>query len=185
MIKIFLALLVLSVSTGIFADGGKVENFTLKDYDGKEHSLTDYKDAEAIVIMFIATQCPISNDYNKRMVDLYNEFAERDIAFIGINPNKQEPVPEIKDHAEENNFQFPVLKDENNIIADRFKASVTPEIYVLNSNFEILYHGRIDDSRKENEIKNKDLEDALNQILNGEKVSNPRTKAFGCTIKRI
>jgi len=48
-------------------DVTKVENFTLKDYNGKSHSLSDYKKSKAIVIMFISTECAVSNAYNKRM----------------------------------------------------------------------------------------------------------------------
>lgn len=166
--------------------GSKVDNFTLNDINGKEHSLSDYKGSKAIVLMFISVQCPVSNAYNSRMVEVYNNYKEKNVAFLGINSNKTESSEEIKEHAEEHEFEFTILKDKENIIADKLDASVTPEIYVLNpSDFEILYHGRIDDSRNENNISNKDLEKALNEILSGKEVSNSRTKAFGCTIKRV
>ncbi len=163
----------------------KVENFSLKDVNGKVHSLSDYKDSKGIVLMFIATQCPVSNAYNSRMVELYNEYSKKNIAVIGINSNKQESIEEIKNHSAENVFKFPVLKDVNNVIADKFQAGHTPEIFVLNSNYEVLYHGRIDDSRDESEVEKRDLAAALNEILSGKPVSNPETKAFGCTIKRV
>ena len=138
----------------------KIENFTLPDYNGKKHSLSDYKESKAIVIMFIATECPVSNDYNSRMEKLYNDYKEKDIAFIGINSNKAESVDRIKEHAKEKGLTFTILKDEKNIIADKFEASFTPETYVLNTDFDILYHGRIDNSRKESEVVSKDLENA-------------------------
>lgn len=163
----------------------KVQSFTLKDYEGKSHSLSDYKDSKAIVVMFIATQCPVSNDYNSRMVALYKDYQPKGVSFLAINSNKQESVEEISQHAKKHGFQFPVLKDPDNFIADKFKAQVTPEIFVLNSNFEVLYHGRIDDSQRENEIKIHDLRNALDEILAGKTVSKPVTKAFGCTIKRV
>jgi len=94
-------------------------------------------------------------------------------------------IEEIKKHAAENKFTFPVLKDWQNVIADKFGASFTPEVYLLNSRFEILYHGRIDDSRRENEVKSRDLKNALDEILTGKPVSVSETKAFGCTIKRV
>lgn len=163
----------------------KVESFSLKDYDGKEVSLSDFKDSKAIVVMFVATQCPISNAYNERMASLYNDYKSKGVTVLGINSNKQESVEEIKKHSKENKFGFPVLKDENNIIADRFGASFTPEVYVLNGNMEILYHGRIDDSRKAEDVKTHDLRNALNEILENKPVSVASTKAFGCTIKRV
>jgi len=163
----------------------KIENFTLPDYNGKEHSLSDYKDSKAIVIIFVATECPVSNAYNSRMEDLYNEYSSKDIAFLGINSNKAETVEMIKEHAEENDLTFTILKDANNLVADEFDASFTPEVYVLNSNFEIQYHGRIDNSKNEDDVTTKDLENALNEILAGKEVTTKATKAFGCSIKRV
>lgn len=165
--------------------GNKYESFTLTDYNGNSHSLSDYIESKAIVIMFIATKCPVSNAYNSRMEKVFNDYKNKKITFLGINSNKAEDVQEIRDHAKDNELTFTILKDEKNIIADKFDASFTPEIYVLSNNFELLYHGRIDDSRRESEVKVTDLRNALDEILSGENVSNPETKAFGCTIKRI
>lgn len=167
------------------ASVSKFEDFTLYDYEGAKHSLSDFKDSTAILIFFIATRCPVSNAYNDRMESLYKKYSKKGIAFIGINPNKQEDVEEVKEHAKENNLSFTILKDHKNIIADKFDASVTPEAYVLNGNFELLYHGRIDDSRRESDVSTNDLSNALNEILSGKEVSDPETKAFGCSIKRI
>ena len=96
---ILIALFTLSI--GFAADSTIVEDFTLKNYDGKEYTLSDYKDAKAIVIMFIATRCPVSNAYNERMVKLYDDYAEKGVVFLGINSNKQEDSEECKEHAEE------------------------------------------------------------------------------------
>jgi len=163
----------------------KITDFTLTDYNGKKHSLSNYKESKAIVIMFIATECPVSNDYNSRMEKIYNDYKEKGITFLGINSNKAESVERIKEHAEEKGLSFTILKDEKNIIADKLGASFTPEVYVLNSDFSIIYHGRIDNARDESEVVTKDLENALNEILAGKEVSKKETKAFGCTIKRI
>ena len=119
------------------------------------------------------------------MEKIHKEYSEKGITFIGINSNKEETVEEIKEHAKKNNLSFIILKDFRNIIADKFKASFTPEVYVLNSDFELLYHGRIDDSRKIKNVKSEDLRKALDEILAGKEVSVKNTKAFGCTIKRV
>jgi peroxiredoxin len=163
----------------------KVENFTLEDYNGTKHSLNDYKSSKAIVLMFIATQCPVSNDYNKRMVELNKDYATKGVVFIGINSNKQESIEEIKDHAKKHDFTFTILKDKDNVVADKLNATVTPEIFVLNNKFEVLYHGRIDDARKEEKVSTTDLRKALDKILAGKTVEVTETKAFGCTIKRV
>jgi peroxiredoxin len=163
----------------------KVQDFTLEDYNGVKHSLSDYRDSKAIVLMFIATQCPVSNSYNDRMNDLYKDYHDKRIAFVAINSNKSESIEEIKNHAHEKGFKFPVLKDWKNVIADRLGATVTPEIYALNSGGEVLYHGRIDNSSKIDKVTSKDLRYALNEILNSKPVAENSTKAFGCTIKKV
>ena len=80
---------------------------------------------------------------------------------------------------------FPVLKDERNVVADEYGAQVTPEVFVLNPAGKLLYHGRIDDDRKGTNIKHRDLQEALNALLAGKELSQPETKAFGCSIKRV
>jgi peroxiredoxin len=182
---VLLAIFVFGLAFANDPNKKKFEDFTLDDYNGVKHTLSDYKDSKAIVVMFIATQCPISNAYNSRMADLYKDYQDKNIAFVGINSNKQESVEEIKDHAKKNGLEFTILKDWNNVQADKFEASFTPEIYVLNSNLELLYHGRIDNSRRIDEVKEKDLRRTLDEILSGKEVSVPTTKAFGCTIKRV
>ena len=166
-------------------DVNKVDDFSLKDYNGKDYSLSDFKDSKAIVIIFVATECPVSNAYNSRMESIYNDYKNKNVTMVGINSNKAEDIGRIKEHAKSKGLTFPILKDEKNIIADKFRASVTPEVFVLNNNFEVLYHGRIDDSRDESDVEKKDLRYALDEILSDKQVSDPVTKAFGCTIKRI
>ena len=187
-LKTILIILVIFIGLGFIYGLGNVESvkdFTLKDYLGNEHSLSDYKDSKAIVIIFVATRCPVSNAYNTRMEKLFEDYKDKDVAFLGINSNKSESVAEIKEHAKEKNLNFTILKDEGIVIADMFEASHTPEAYILNKDLSILYHGRIDNSQRESEITSKDLRKALNEILAGKEVSNPQTKAFGCSIKRI
>jgi peroxiredoxin len=163
----------------------KIENFTLNDYNGFPYSLAQYHSSPAIVLIFISTKCPVSNAYDERMVSLYKEYLSRGVVFLGINANSQENAEDIKSHAHEHGFLFPVLKDKDNIIADKLKASVTPEVFVCDSSLTVLYHGRIDDSRREADVTSRDLHSALDGILSGKPVAVTETKAFGCSIKRI
>ncbi len=163
----------------------KVENFTLEDYNGVKHSLTDYRNSKAVVLMFIATQCPVSNSYNERMNALYKDYSDKQVAFVAINANKSESVEEIKNHAKEKGFKFPILKDWKNIVADKLGATVTPEIFVLNPELELLYHGRIDNSSRIDKVTSKDLRNVLDEILSSKPVTVSGTKAFGCTIKKV
>jgi len=175
----------ISLEAGGPAVASKTFDFSLKDYQGKSHSLSDYKDSKAVVVIYVATRCPVSNAYNQRMADLYKAFKDKGFAFLGINSNKMESVEEIKEHAQKNGLSFPILKDVDNVVADRYEASVTPEVYILGKGGKLLYHGRIDDSRRDDQVTSSDLSSALIEILSGKEVTAQTTKAFGCTIKRV
>lgn len=166
------------------SDSKSYENFALFDFNKKLHSLEDFSNKKGIVIIFVSIQCPVSNAYNSRMENLFNQYGS-EFSFIGINSNKGEEISEIKKHADENNLKFVILKDSSNIIADKFESSFTPEVYILDNSYNLLYHGRIDDSRRKNNIEVHDLSNALEEISAGKEVTVKETKAFGCSIKRI
>lgn len=165
--------------------GKKAPAFTLKDADGKDHTLDGFLKNKYTVLMFIATQCPVSNAYNERMAELGKNYSSKEIAFVGINSNKQEDVAEIKEHSAKEGFTFPVLKDWNNVVADAYGAQVTPEVFVLDNKGVLQYHGRIDDNKNASNIKTNDLRETLDALLAGKAVSRTETKAFGCSIKRV
>ena len=164
----------------------EVPNFTLKDAADKEHSLKDLShEKKATVVMFISTQCPVFNDYNERIVTLYNDYKDQSVQFIGINSNRNESVEEIVEHNKTNKFDFVVLKDLRNEIADRFGARRTPEVYLLDEKRILRYRGAIDNSQKNPETHY--LRETLDLVVAGKEISEDRkkTKAFGCTIKRV
>ena|SRR5713101_5414184 len=184
-------LLIISIATSagemkVLNPGDQAPAFSLKNYDGKEYELKKLlKENKYTVIMFISTECPVSNGYNDRMEKLYETFSSKGIAIVGINANKEEDVKRIAAHSKDHGFKFPVLKDEKNKVADLYGALVTPEIFVINPEGKIAYHGRIDDSRNLAKVTSNDLSDALNKLLAGKELTSGTTKAFGCTIKRI
>ncbi len=170
--------------------GKRVPNFTLPNVNPheelpKEVTLYDIKDKKAIVIIYIATRCPVSLDYDERMANLAKEYADKGVLFLGINSNHIEPASEVTEHAQKKGFIFPVLKDEGNRVADMYDAKVTPEVFVVDSNFVLRYHGRIDDSQNPNRVNQRDLKNALDAILAGKEPPVKETRAFGCTIKRV
>jgi len=165
--------------------GQPIPDFQLPRADnGRMESVYGDRTQKATVVMFIATQCPISNAYNERMRALAEQYMPKGVRFVGINSNATEPVAEVAQHAKENRFPFPVLKDEGNRIADRFDAQFTPEIFVMDAKGVLRYHGRIDDSQNPANITSHDLRDTLEALLAGKNPPRAQTKAFGCTIKR-
>ena len=170
---------------GAVAIGEKLQPFKLADATGKTVDLGGLQGRKAVVLMFIATQCPVSNAYNDRMAALSREYGAKGVAFVGINSNRQESVEEIAGHAAQHGLAFPILKDVGNVQADHFGAQVTPEIYVYDPGWVLRYHGRIDDDRSGANVKSQDLRNALDAVLAGQAVPVAETKAFGCTIKRV
>ena len=166
-----------------FRLGSPVKDFTVNDLSGNQVKFSAMK-GDVTVLMFVATQCPVSNAYNERMNALYSEYASRGVKFVGINSNSTEPAAEVGTHAASNRFQFPVYKDPSNVVADMFGAQVTPETFVIDKAGVILYHGSIDDSQNPANIKTQGLRLALDAVLGGQAVAKAETKAFGCTIKR-
>ncbi len=163
-----------------------VKDFTLKDAAGTPHTL--YKLSEenpATVVLFLATQCPIATDYAERIVALFKVYEKKNVQFIGINSNKQEKVDEIAKYNEKHGFEFPVLKDPENNIADYFGARRTPEVFLLDSECVLRYAGAIDNSPKE--PTKHYLQSALDLLIAGEAIpkESKKTRAVGCTIKRV
>jgi peroxiredoxin len=162
--------------------GARVQEFQLRGLDGKMVNYSSLK-GNLTVVAFIATQCPVSNAYNERMKTLYQDYSQR-VKFIFINSNATESAKEVGEHAQRVGFPFPVYKDVDNIVADRFGAQSTPEMYVIDQAGVMQYHGHVDDSQNPARVKVQGMRMALNDLLAGKPVALPQTKAFGCTIKR-
>jgi peroxiredoxin len=166
------------------AIGATIDEFTLPDVNGQEHTLKSLKGKNGTVLIFIAVQCPVSNAYNDRMEKLAEDYKDKGIAVIGINANSSEDAATVKAHAAEKHLTFTILKDAGNKVADKLGAARTPEAYFLDANNKLLYHGRIDNSQNPDAIESNDLRNALDSSLAGKPVEKPEAKAFGCSIKR-
>jgi peroxiredoxin len=166
------------------AIGDAAPDFTLPDADGHAHSLASLKGESGTLVLFVATQCPVSNAYNARMQKLAEDFRARGVNVVGINSNVSEPAAEVKQHAAANGLNFTILKDPGNQIADRYDAQSTPEAYLLDASGKLVYHGRIDNSRYGVMVTSTELRDAIEATLAGKPVEKAEVKAFGCSIKR-
>ncbi|MFC1476978.1 redoxin domain-containing protein [candidate division KSB1 bacterium] len=155
--------------------GQKVTDFTLKDIYDTEFDLDATlarEDVNGVVFIFISKNCHTSLACDDRYVEYADEFLSDGILLVGINPNSDETIEEIKAHAEEQNFTFPVLKDWNNVMADRFDAMVTPEVYFIDKEGILIYHGRIDDSHDyPTRVQEKTLSIVVSEYLAGQELS--------------
>ena len=124
-----------------------VKDFTLKDAEGTDFTLYKLSEEKQVtVVLFLATQCPIATDYTDRIVNLVKAYDAKKVQFIGINSNKQEKIEEILAYSQKHGFEFPVLKDPENKIADYFGARRTPEVFLLDAKRVLRYAGAIDKS---------------------------------------
>ena len=183
-LAISLGLLAGILSAQEFKLGSQVTGFSVQDLDGKPVAFSTLR-GPITVVTFIATQCPVSNSYNQRMNAIYQDYSSQGVKFIFVNANRSEPASEVREHAKRVGFAFPVYKDADNVLADRFDAQVTPESYVIDSAGIIRYHGSIDDSQNESHIRTQRLRLALDAVLAAKTVDQAETKAFGCGIKRV
>ncbi|MDX6695884.1 MAG: hypothetical protein QOF02_3487 [Blastocatellia bacterium] len=167
------------------AEAGKpIADFSLPDVNGKTHSLASLKGKNGTVLIFISTQCPVSNAYNERMEKLAEDYAARGVNVIGINANATESADDIKAHAAAHKLTFTILKDKGNKVADQLGATNTPEVFLLDASSKLVYRGRIDNSRNIEGVSSNDLRDAIDATLAGKPVANSFVRAFGCSIKR-
>ena len=169
--------------------GGKINDFTLKDFRGRPRSLKDLAEAKLVVVAFVGTECPLSNLYQLRLAELAKKFEAQGVAFVGINSNQQDSITEVATHAQRHNIPFPILKDPGNTVADQFGAARTPEVFVLDADRVVRYDGRIDDQfgigYQKKEANRNDLQLAIEELLAGKAVSEPSTEPIGCLIGRV
>ena len=159
-----------------------VGDFSLINMDGRTVSYSALK-GNVTVLIFFSTRCPMSNAFNYRRNKLYNDFKDR-AKFIVINSNSNESMQEVRDYARAVEFDFPVYKDSDNVVADRFGVRVTTDTFVLDSSGTIRYHGYLEDSPNPTRAKNQALRLAIEAVLEGKPVAAPETRALGCSIRR-
>ena len=100
---------VLSASAEEFSIGSKITQIEVKE-GGKTVTISP-SNADATVVIFMSTQCPISNSYNDRMNKLHKDYSGKSVQMIFVNANANESPAEIQEHAKANRFSFPVYKD--------------------------------------------------------------------------
>jgi len=178
-----IALLAFAVQDLKYELGKKVTGLTLKDHDGKDFDLEKVladENTKGVVFIFISCVCPDSRGYDERYVKYAADFKKNGILLVGINANYNETVEEMSAYAKEKNYNFTILKDWNNIIADRFNATRTPEVFFIDKNSVLRYKGRIDDNTRDASlVKDHTLVNVMGEYLAGKELSVTETRAVG------
>ncbi len=179
----FISFANVSSANDVFAVGKTLDNFKLPDTNGVEKSFNDLKGKNGAVVIFLSAQCPVVKGYDDRINKIAADYQAKGINFIGINSNSTESLDWVKSHAEEH-YKFPVLIDKGNVLADKFGANVTPEVFYFNDKNVLMYHGAIDNDRSGKNITDNYLTVAFDSTLSGKPVAKTSANAFGCSIKR-
>ena len=197
-IKFILVLAVVVITTAAFTlkteigykVGDTVEDFSLKNIDGKNVSLSDYKNVKGFIIIFTCNTCPYSVANEDRIIALHSKYESKGFPVIAINPNDPAAQPgdsfdKMKVRAAEKGFNFPYLLDEGQKVYPKFGASKTPHVYIVSKpNMKVEYIGAIDDSsRNPDAVKVKYVETVVDELLAGKTPSMTETRAIGCSIK--
>jgi len=171
--------------------GDTATDFSLKGTDGKMHSLAEIEDAKGYIVIFTCNHCPYSKMYEDRIIALQRSYQPKGYPVIAINPNdpKANPADSFEKmiiRAKDKGFNFWYLFDDGQHIFPQYGATKTPHVFLLDKNKVVQYIGAIDDnSRDKNAVDEKFLENAINALDQGEKISPTTTKAIGCSIKSI
>ncbi len=166
--------------------GEALADFSLYDTKRRLRSLRDDNGAQAFVLVFASTECPLANLYLPTLKTLHDAYAGRGVQFFLINSDAGDSFNRIAGHAWENAIPFPVLKDFDQSVAAALGAKRTPEVFVLDTGRTLRYRGRINDQYTVTHRRlapgRADLKNALDDLLAGEPVRKPETTATGCLI---
>lgn len=169
--------------------GEKAPDFKLPATDGKTYQLSDFDDAEVLVVFFTCNHCPYVLGSDEITRQAAEKFMPRGVKFVGINSNSANTHPDDDfDHMVERmkTHQFPwiYLRDESQEVALAYGALRTPHFYVFDKDRRLIYTGRgIDSPKDPSKMTVNNLEQALEEHLAGKPVSVPLTNPIGCNVK--
>jgi peroxiredoxin len=170
--------------------GTLAPDFQLPDTTGRIVRLADFRDAPALVVMFICNHCPYVKHVRTGLAQFARDVQARGVAVVAINAN------DVADYTEDSparmaaevrsaGYTFPYLYDESQAVAKAYHAACTPDFYLFDKRRRLVYRGQFDDSRPGNGIPvtGKDLREAVNAVLAGKPVPKDQKPSLGCNIK--
>lgn len=170
--------------------GTQAHDFNLINVDGRTVSLGDFKDAKALLVIFMCNHCPFVKHIAEGLTKLANDYMPRGVAIVGINSNDTSTHPEdspekMVQEVELRGYPFPYLFDEDQSVAKAYRAACTPDFFLYDAKRTLVYRGQLDSSRPSSGIPvtGKDLRGALDAVLAGKPVDDDQAPSIGCNIK--
>lgn len=169
--------------------GEKAPDFNLLATDGNWYPLSDFDNANILVIFFTCNHCPYVLGSDEVTRQTAEKYASRGVKFVGINSNSKNTYPEddfphMIERMQQQKFPWIYLYDEPQDVARSYGALRTPHFYVFDRDRKLIYTGRgVDNPRDTSRMTVNDLERALDEHLAGQPVSVPITNPIGCNVK--
>ncbi|UQA62773.1 thioredoxin family protein [Polyangium aurulentum] len=172
--------------------GKPAPDFTLRDLEGKEVHLADFK-GKTVVLEWFNPECPfVKHNHTKGpLKDMAKRQLEKGVVWLAINsgaPGKQGHGAEVNKKGKETyGIEHPILLDEEGSVGKRYGAQRTPHMYVVDPQGTLVYRGAIDnapdgDPTEGDKVINY-VEAALADVEAKRPVAKPETEAYGCTVK--
>jgi peroxiredoxin len=153
-------------------------------------SLDNFRDCKGLLVMFICQHCPFVIHVKSELSNLGKDYIPQNLGIVAISSNDVENYPEdspekLKAMAEEYEFNFPVCYDETQEVAKAYQAACTPDFYLFDQDFKLVYRGQLDDSRPSLNIPvtGSDLRNAMDALLSSQPISTNQKPSLGCNIK--
>ncbi len=164
------------------------KGMTLKNLEGKYEFIGNSNKKKAYVMFFLSPECPLCQSYSLTIKQLNEKFQPKGIDFVAIVPGTEYSILKIVEYRNGYGLKkIPFFLDPNYAFSKQTKATITPEVFVLNANNQLVYSGRIDNwayelGKKRTVITSHDLENVLQNLSLGKEVKPYQTKAVGCFI---
>ena len=138
-------------------------------------------------IFFLDPECPMCVSYSVYINDIYEKF-KNDIDFIIIYPSRSMSMDKIKNFEKKYKFNIASVVDSDLVMTNYLDARITPECFLVDTSYKVLYSGLINDWAKDlgktGPINNNYLESAITNILSNKKIDIKKTNAIGCIIQK-
>jgi peroxiredoxin len=175
----------------MLALGTIAPDFALTDVvSGKTVRRDDFRGKKALLVMFICAHCPFVKHVERELAKLGKDYAGQSLGIVAISSNDVATHPAdgpagLKHQAETFGFGFPYLYDETQDAAHAYDAACTPDLYLFDADFKLVYRGQFDSSRPGNGVvvSGEDLRGAIDAVFAGKPVPADQRPSIGCNIK--
>jgi peroxiredoxin len=171
--------------------GTTAPDFALTDVvTGKMVRRDDFKGNKALLVMFLCAHCPYVKHIDEPLAALGRDYSKKSVGIVAVSSNDVSRYPddspeEMKLQAESHGFVFPYLYDESQDVARAYQAACTPDFFLFDGDFRLVYRGQFDSSRPRSgvPVTGEDLRRAIDQVLAGQAVPADQTPSTACNIK--